>query len=89
MMLQLTVNVLGTLTVGLCAVLLLCAYARVRKRLLLWAGLCFAGLMVSNALLIVDLLLLPDTTIYQQRLLVGAGSMLAMLYGLIFESEQS
>jgi hypothetical protein len=88
MMLQLTVNVLGTLTVGLCAVLLLRAYARVRKRLLLWCGLCFAGLMVSNALLIIDLLLLPDASIYPQRLLVAAGSMLAILYGLIFESEQ-
>jgi hypothetical protein len=88
MMLQLTVNILGTLTVGLCAVLLLRAYARVRKRLLLWCGLCFTGLTISNALLIVDLLLLPDTSIYTQRLLVAAGSMLAILYGLVFESEQ-
>jgi len=87
-MLQLAVNILGTLTVGLCAVLLLRGYVRVRKRLLLWCGLCFAGLMVSNGLLIVDLLLVPDASLYPQRLLVAAGSMLAMLYGLIFESEQ-
>jgi hypothetical protein len=33
-MLQLTVNILGTLTVGLCAVLLLRAYQKVKKRLL-------------------------------------------------------
>jgi fluoride ion exporter CrcB/FEX len=88
-MLQLIVNILGTLTVGLCAVLLLKAYARVRKRMLLWCGLCFAGLTVSNALLIVDQFLLPDANLYPQRLIVAAGSMLAMLYGLIFESEQS
>ena len=87
-MLQLIVNVLGTLTVGLCALLLLRAYVRVRKRLLLWCGLCFAGLMVSNALLIVDLFVIPDKSIYTQRLLVAAGSMLAMLYGLVFESEK-
>jgi hypothetical protein len=87
-MLQLIVNILGTLTAGLCAVLLLRAYTRVRKRLLLWCGLCFAGLMVSNALLIIDLFVLPGTSLYQQRLLVAAASMLAMLYGLIFESEQ-
>jgi hypothetical protein len=87
-MLQLAVNILGTLTVGLCAALLLRAYARVRKRLLLWCGLCFAGLMVSNALLIIDLFLLPGINLYPQRLLVAAASMLAMLYGLIFESEQ-
>ena len=88
-MLQLTVNVLGALTAGLCAVLLLRAYTRVRKRMLLWCGLCFAGLMVSNGLLIVDLFLLTEVNLYPQRLLIAAGSMLAMLYGLIFESEQS
>ena len=43
-MLQLVVNVLGTLVAGLCAVLLLRAYGSVRNGLLLWAGLCFAGL---------------------------------------------
>lgn len=87
-MLQLIVNILGTLTVGLCAVLLLRAYVRVRKRLLLWCGLCFAGLTISNAFLIVDLFLLTDASFYTERLLVAAASMLAMLYGLIFESEQ-
>jgi hypothetical protein len=87
-MLQLAVNILGTLTAGLCAVLLLRAYGRVRKRLLLWCGLCFAGLMVSNALLIVDLFVLPGTSLHPYRLLVAAVSMAAMLYGLIFESEQ-
>jgi hypothetical protein len=85
---QLLVNVLGTLTVGLCAVLLLRAYARVQKRLLLWCGLCFAGLTASNALLIVDLFLIPDVNIYRYRLLVAALAMFAMLYGLIFESDK-
>jgi hypothetical protein len=87
-MLQLSVNILGTLTAGLCGLLLLRAYTRVRKRLLLWCGLCFAGLMVSNALLIVDLFLLPDASLYPHRLFVAAASMMAMLYGLVFESEQ-
>jgi hypothetical protein len=89
MMLQLAVNILGTLTVALCATLLLRAYVKVRKRLLLWCGLCFAGLTVSNALLIVDLYVVPDVNLYHQRLVVAAGAMLAMLYGLVFESEQS
>lgn len=87
-MMQLIVNVLGTLTVGLCAVLLLRAYARVHKRLLLWCGLCFAGLTASNALLIVDLFVIPDLSIYRYRLLVAALATLAMLYGLIFESDK-
>jgi fluoride ion exporter CrcB/FEX len=88
-MLQLTVNILGTLTAGLCAVLLLRAYIRARKRLLLWCGLCFAGLTASNVLLIVDLFLMPDASLHPQRLMVASASMLAMLYGLVFESEQS
>jgi len=88
-MLQLTVNILGTLTVGLCAILLFRAFLKVRKRFLFWCALCFGGLTVSNAMLIVDLYLMPEVSMYPQRLLVAAGAMLAMVYGLIFESEQS
>jgi hypothetical protein len=87
-MMQLTVNLLGTLTVGLCAVLLLRAYARVHKRLLLWCGLCFTGLTASNALLIIDLFVMTDISLYRPRLVVATASMMAMLYGLIFESEK-
>ena len=57
---QFLVNVLGMLTAALCASLLLLAYGRVRKRLLLWSGLCFAGLTLSNAVLILDLAILPS-----------------------------
>ena len=81
------VNILGTLTVGLCAFLLLRGYARVRQRLLLWSGLCFAGLTLSNAILFVDLTLVPSPTLYPWRLSVAAASMLLLLYGLIFESD--
>jgi hypothetical protein len=84
---QAVVNVLGTLTVGLCAFLLLRAYTRVRQRLLLWSGLCFVGLAISNALLFVDLELLPDISIYTVRLSVAASSMLLLMYGLVFESD--
>ena len=82
------VNALGTLTVGLCAFLLLRGYARVRQRLLLWSGLCFAGLMVSNAVLFFDLAVVPaEISLYSWRLAIAAGSMLLLLYGLIFESD--
>jgi hypothetical protein len=42
------VYVLCTLTSTLCMVLLLRAYSQNRVRLLLWAGLCFAGLTINN-----------------------------------------
>lgn len=86
---HLLVNVLGTLTAGLCAVLLLRAYGQVHKRLLLWCGLCFAGLTVANAVLIFDLWVAADVSLYRLRLIVAVVSMFVMLYGLIFESDQS
>jgi fluoride ion exporter CrcB/FEX len=87
--LQLIVNVLGTLVAGLCAVLLLRAYSSVRKRLLLWAGLCFAGLAASNALVVADLFVVPEIDLYRSRLAVAAAAMLLLVYGLIFESDRS
>ena len=84
---QFIVNILGTLTVGLCAVLLLRAYLNVRQRLLLWSGLCFAGLTLSNLLVFVNVSLRPDIDLYSYRLGVAAASMLLLVYGLIFESD--
>lgn len=88
-MFQMAVNILGTVTVALCAVLLLRAYFRVRQRLLFWCGLCFAGLAIANAILIVDLHVLPSMDFYRLRLFAAAVAMALMVYGLIFESDQS
>ena len=82
------VYLLGALVTAVCAILLLRGYARSRSRLLLWSGLCFAGLTVSNALLFVDLGLLPrDQSLYMWRLGTAAAAMLLLVYGLVFESE--
>jgi hypothetical protein len=83
----LIVNILGALTVFFCGILLLRGYARTGKRLLLWSGLCFLGLTISNTLLIVDLNVVPGTSLYTLRLGVAAGSMVLLLYGLVFESD--
>jgi hypothetical protein len=88
-MMQLIVNVLGTLTAGLCAVLLLRAYADTRSRLLLWSGLCFAGLTAANGLLIADIAIFHAVSLYSWRLGTAAVSMLLMVYGLILESDRS
>jgi hypothetical protein len=86
-MLAEVVYLLGALVTALCAVLLLRGYARSRSRLLLWSGLCFIGLTVSNALLFVDLQIFPEADLYMWRLGTAAAAMMLLVYGLVFESE--
>ena len=81
------VYILGTLVTLSCAVLLLRSYVRTRTRLLLWSGLCFAGLTLSNALLTIDMLVVPQVDLYVLRLGTAALAMLVLLYGLVFASE--
>ena len=71
----------------LCAVLLLRGFFQGRHRLLLWSGLCFAGLTVANALVFVDLNVLTDMDLYPLRLIITAISVLTLLFGLIGEGE--
>lgn len=79
--------ILCTIVCLLCAIMLLRGFFRGRQRLLLWSGLCFLGLTVSNALVFVDLVLLPDVDLYPMREWTAAVSMLILLYGLIWEGE--
>jgi hypothetical protein len=82
------VYVLGALITLLCAVMLLRGYRHGRRRLLLWSGLCFVGLTLSNVLLFVDLVLLPtEVSLHLWRLGTAAAGMLLLLYGLVWESE--
>lgn len=71
----------------LCAVLLLRGYFHGRHRLLLWSGICFSGLTIANALVFLDLVMFPHTDLYPQRLVVTAGSVLLLLFGLIWEGQ--
>jgi hypothetical protein len=71
-----------------CAWLLLAAYARSRYRLLLWGGLCFCGMTASNALLMIDKVMLgPDTDLSLIRHVITGISLLIFLYGLIWDTE--
>jgi cytochrome c biogenesis protein CcdA len=82
------VYALGFIVTLICAVLLLRAYARVRGRLLFWSGLCFVGLTLSNALLVIDLVFVPDLNLYFWRLASAAAGMLVLLFGLVWESDR-
>mgnify|MGYP003576106585 CR=1 FL=1 len=80
---------LCTLTALLCAVLLIRAYSRSRYKLLLWGGLCFLGLTLNNALLVVDKLIFPEpeVNLFIWRLVAGLAALLLLLYGIIFDAE--
>ena len=80
--------IFGFLVTLCCGVLLLRTYSVGRKRLLLWSAVCFFGLCLDNLLVFIDLVLLPNVNLYLLRLLVATGSMLILLYGLIWEGQQ-
>jgi hypothetical protein len=82
------VYILGALVALCCGVLLLRGFRRGRQKLLLWSGLCFIGLAISNFLIFVDLILLPAAIdLYPLRLATDCVAMLLLLYGLIREGE--
>lgn len=69
------------------ATLLWRGYQRTRQRLLYWSALCFAILAISNGLLILDLVLLPDVYLLPWRSGVSQVALLVLLFGLVFESD--
>ncbi|HKP23285.1 MAG TPA: DUF5985 family protein [Dongiaceae bacterium] len=71
----------------LCAFLLMTAYRRSRYRLLLWSGLCFAGLTLNNLILVLDKVVLMDSDHSIWRTSVALVAMAVLLYGLIWEAE--
>jgi uncharacterized membrane protein len=72
----------------LCAFLLFRAYRRSRYRLLLWSGLCFAGLTLNNLILVLDKVVLTGSAdLSLWRTSVALIAMAVLLYGLIWEAE--
>jgi hypothetical protein len=82
-----TVYLLCAATSAACAVLLLRAHARTGTRLLLWSGLCFVGLGLNNAALVLDLIIVPDVDLSVWRIVPAVAGVALLLYGLIWESE--
>ncbi|MGH7315168.1 MAG: DUF5985 family protein [Candidatus Rokuibacteriota bacterium] len=86
-MIAAAVYVLCALTALVCAVLLFQAWFRTRLPLLFWSGLCFAGLTVSNVLLIIDLMVVPQVDLFVWRNLTALVSIALLLYGLIWDMD--
>jgi len=75
------------LTSILCAALLARTYQATRSRLLLWSFLCFVGLALNNILLFTDLFIVPTINLELWRSGTALGSMLLLLFGLIWEAR--
>ncbi len=69
-----------------CAFVLLKSYARNGLRLLLWSGICFTCLAVTNVLLFVDFVILPAVDLALLRNSITLVGILVLLYGLIWEA---
>lgn len=79
------VYVLCALTALFCTGLLTRAWLRARVRLLFWSAVCFLALTVENALLFVDMVMLPDISLALARNVVALAGLLCLVLALILE----
>ena len=81
------VYALCALTSAMCAWLLLRGYGASRVRLLLWGGICFAGLALNNLLLLIDLSVVPQVDLSLWRSVPALLGVAALVYGLVWEGR--
>lgn len=81
------VYILGMFIALLCGLLLARGYRQSRHRLLLWSSICFIGLAITNGLVFVDIIMLPNVDLHLLRRATAGISMILLLYGLIWDSD--
>lgn len=84
-----TVYILCAVTSVACAWLLLRGWHASRTPLLFWSSICFVGLALNNVLLVVDLLVLPqsrDLALFRSAIAVL--SIGTLIYGLVWDVER-
>ena len=81
-----SVYILCTITSAFCAALLLREYRRTSARLLLWSSLSFVGWAVNNALVFMDLVVLPELDLSVLRTAMSLIAVSLMLYGLVWDA---
>lgn len=82
------VYLLCFLTAALCAVLLVRRYMAAPTPILLWSAACFVFLALSNLLVVVDRLVLPEVSLRTPRLVLELIAVSLLLYGFIWEAEK-
>jgi len=85
-MTAIAVYILCVMTSTFCAALLLREYLRTRARLLLWSSLAFAAFAVNNALVFMDLVVLPAVDLSLFRATAALLAVALLLYGLIWDA---
>ena len=82
------VYLLCFLTSALCAGLLFRQYRRSATPVLVWSTACFVLLALSNLLVVIDRLVMPDVSLRTIRLGVTLLAVSVLLYGFIWEAER-
>lgn len=84
---EIVVYLLCALTSLTCGVMLWRGYTRSRARLLFWSAICFFGFFLNNLLLILDTRVVHWLDLELIRILPAIMGTLALIYGLVWESE--
>jgi hypothetical protein len=82
------VYILCFLTSSACAWLLGRSYVRSETRLLLWSSASFVLLAGSNLLLVLDLLVFPETSLRIGRLLLSLSAVSVLIFGFVWDLEE-
>lgn len=75
-------------TSALCAFLLGRSFRRTGSRLLFWSALCFAILAVVNFVVVLDMLVFPDTNFRPVRLWLSLVAVGVLLFGFIWDEDR-
>lgn len=81
------VYLLCALTSLACAVLLWRGYRARRVRLLLYSGLAFVGFALGNAMLVVDVVMVPTVDLSLLRSLPVLAGLVTLIYGLVWDAK--
>jgi hypothetical protein len=80
------VYVLSAATSGACAWLLFRSWRASGITLLLWSWICFAGLFLNGCLVILDLLVVTDTSLLAARQAVVLAALAILIFGFIWDA---